>query len=114
MSTHRALPRVSNALPNAKSRSYLGIYTVVRAVLPVGRWLESATGLSLKKLVQTLCGYREVRISVGGHESVAAVPLSPELSELMCNIRVATVGGPLNRTKAVIVSEYDIEYFFCR
>jgi len=68
--------------------------TVVMAALAVGRWLESATGWSLKKLGQTLRGYREMRINVGGHEAVAAVPLPPELSELMKKIadRAAQTG----------------------
>ena len=56
---------------------------VVMAALAVGRSLESASGWSLKKLVQTLRGYREMRINVGGHEAVAAVPLPPELVEIV-------------------------------
>lgn len=55
--------------------------TVVMAALAVGRWLETATGWSLKKLVQQLRGYREMRINVGGHETVAAVPLPTELAD---------------------------------
>ncbi|MGV0870554.1 IS1634 family transposase, partial [Corynebacterium kalidii] len=47
--------------------------TVVMSALAVGRWLESATGWSLRKLVRDLRGYREMRINVGGHEGVAAV-----------------------------------------
>jgi len=61
--------------------------TVVMSAMAVGRWLESVTGWSLKKLVQQLRGYREIRINVGGHEAVAAVPLPPELSELMSDIK---------------------------
>ncbi|MDN6281708.1 MAG: transposase [Corynebacterium sp.] len=60
--------------------------TVVMAALAVGRWLETATGLSLKMLVQQLRGYREMRINVGGHEAVAAVPLPEELAELIDRI----------------------------
>lgn len=68
--------------------------TVVMAALAVGRWLESASGWSLKKLVQTLRGYREMRINVGGHEAVAAVPLPPELVEIVSDIRRRAVGTP--------------------
>ena len=57
--------------------------TVVMAALAVGRWLETATGWSLKKLVQQLRGYWEVRIDVGGREAVAAVPLPREPVELV-------------------------------
>lgn len=67
--------------------------TVVMAALAVGRWLETATGWSLKKLVQQLRGYREVRINVGGHEAVAAVPLPAELAELIEQISVRAGGG---------------------
>ncbi|MCJ7858963.1 hypothetical protein MUN33_09615 [Corynebacterium sp. LD5P10] len=52
------------------------------------------TGWSLKKLVQQLRGYREMRINVGGHEAVAAVPLPPELSELVNNIKRRDVEKP--------------------
>ncbi|AHW64692.1 Hypothetical protein CGLY_11235 [Corynebacterium glyciniphilum AJ 3170] len=62
--------------------------------LAVGRWLESATGCSLKRLVQQLRGYREMRINVGGHEAVASVPLPPELSELVYEIKRRAVGKP--------------------
>ncbi|MGP5693560.1 IS1634 family transposase [Corynebacterium variabile] len=68
--------------------------TVVMAALEVGRWLESASGWSLKKLMQTLRGYREMRINVGGHEAVAAVPLPPELGEIVSDIRRRAVGTP--------------------
>ena len=68
--------------------------TVVMAALAVGRWLESATGWSLKKPVQTLRGYREMRIDVGGYEAVAAVPLPPELVEVLSDIRVRALGKP--------------------
>lgn len=68
--------------------------TVVMAALTVGRWLESATGWSLKKLVQTLRGYREMRINVGGHETVAAVPLPPDLIEVMVGIQTKGASRP--------------------
>lgn len=61
--------------------------TVVMSAMAVGRWLESVTGRSLKKIVQQLRSYREMRINVDGDEAVAAVPLPPELSELMNQIK---------------------------
>lgn len=67
--------------------------TVVMAALAVGRWLETTTGWSLKKLVQQLRGYREMRINVGGHEAVAAVPLPAELAELIEQISARAGGG---------------------
>lgn len=68
--------------------------TVVMSAMAVGRWLESASGWSLKKLVQQLRGYREMRINVGGHEAVAAVPLPPELSEPVNDIKRRADGKP--------------------
>lgn len=68
--------------------------TVVMAALAVGRWLESASGWSLKKLVQTLRGYREKRINVGGHEAVAAVPLPPELVDVKSDIQAKAGAKP--------------------
>jgi len=46
-----------------------------------GCWLKSATSLSLKKLAQTLRGYRKMWINVAGHGALAAVPHPPKLSE---------------------------------
>ena len=56
--------------------------------------MESASGWSLKKLVQTLRGYREIRINVGGHEAVAAVPLPQELIDVMSDIQAKSAAKP--------------------
>ncbi len=104
--THRRLFQIERSFRKAKSdlrarpifhtlkQSIEAHLTVVMAALAVGRWLESATGWSLTKLVQTLRGYREMRINVGGHEAVAAVPLPPELIEVMDNIQAKVASKP--------------------
>lgn len=104
--THRRLFQIERSFRMAKSdlrarpifhtlkQSIEAHLTVVMAALAVGRWLESATGWSLTKLVQTLRGYREMRINVGGHEAVAAVPLPPELIEVMDNIQAKVASKP--------------------
>lgn len=61
--------------------------TVVMAAMAVGRWIESVTGMSIKRFVRELRVHREVRINVGGHEAVAASPLPEGLSEQILKIR---------------------------
>ena len=40
------------------------------------------------------CGDPEIRINVGGHEAVAAVPRPPELVEVVSDIRRRAAGKP--------------------
>ena len=47
---------------------------VVFAALAVSRWLERATGWSIKKLVQTLQPYRSIAIQTGNHVLMPAHP----------------------------------------
>lgn len=67
--------------------------TVVMTAVTVGRWSESATGWSPRKLVQALRFYREMRINVCG-QAVVAVPSPPELVDVMSGIRHRTAGKP--------------------
>jgi hypothetical protein len=53
--------------------------TIVFAALAVGSWIESATGLSLRRFVRTLRPIREVDIAVGSHIVTAEDPL-PEVA----------------------------------
>lgn len=57
--------------------------TVVFCALAVARYLQDATGVSIKKLVQALRPLRTVTINVNGHELTAAPAISTETQEIL-------------------------------
>ena len=57
--------------------------TIVMAAMAVGHELETRTGLSLKRLVRTLRGYRTFELTVGGNTIHAATPLPAEVQSLI-------------------------------
>lgn len=63
--------------------------TVVFAALAITRYLTSATGTSIKKLVRTLRPLHTVTIDIGGHTFTAETPPSPEAAELLNKCRDA-------------------------
>ena len=62
---------------------------IVFAALANGRWLEAATGWSIRKIVKTLRRYRTIQIDIGGHTVTAADPVSADTAELIDNLRRA-------------------------
>ena len=55
--------------------------TVVFAALAVSRWIEHATGWSIRKFVKTARRYRTIQIQAGEHVITAADPLSDDLRQ---------------------------------
>jgi hypothetical protein len=55
--------------------------TIVFAALAVSRWIEAATGWSIRKFVKTARRYRTVQIQAGAHVITAADPLPSELRQ---------------------------------
>jgi Transposase DDE domain len=55
--------------------------TIVFAALAVSRWIEAATGWSIRKFVKTARRYRTVQIQAGAHLITAADPLPGELRQ---------------------------------
>ena len=53
--------------------------TIVLAALAVSRWIEHATGWSIRKFVTTARRYRTIEIQAGQHAITAADPLPGEL-----------------------------------
>ena len=51
--------------------------TIVFAALAVARYLQDATGLSIKRIVQTLRPLQQITVRIAGHEHTAADPLTP-------------------------------------
>jgi hypothetical protein len=60
--------------------------TIVFAALSVSRWIEQATGWSIKKFVKTARRYRTIEIQAGNHVLTAADPLTSELHEILGRI----------------------------
>ena len=50
--------------------------TVVSAALAVARYLQNGTGLSIKKIVQTLRPLQQITVRIAGCEHVAVDPLT--------------------------------------
>jgi hypothetical protein len=49
------------------------------AALAVGRWIEHATGWSIRKFVRSARRYRTIQIRAGPHTITAADPLPADL-----------------------------------
>ncbi|MGO4363477.1 IS1634 family transposase [Terrabacter sp. RAF57] len=61
--------------------------TVVFAALAVGKFIEDATGWSIKKFVRTARRYRTIEIQAGAHTIAAADPLPDDLTEALHALR---------------------------
>jgi len=55
--------------------------TIVLAALAVSRWIEAATGWSIRKFVRTARRYRTIQIQAGDHIITAADPLPEDLRD---------------------------------
>jgi transposase len=60
--------------------------TIVLAALAVSRWLEAATGWSIRKFVRTARRYRTIQIQAGDHVITAADPLPDDLHDALTKI----------------------------
>lgn len=61
--------------------------TVVFCALAVARHLQEATGISIKKLVQTPKPLQTVTINVNGHELTAAPAVDADTQEILDKIK---------------------------
>ena len=59
---------------------------IVFATLAVTRFVENATGSSIKRFVRTARRYRTVQIRVGAHTQTAEDPLPPDLRDVLARI----------------------------
>ena len=60
--------------------------TIVLAALAVSRWIEAATGWSIRKFVKTARRYRTIQIQAGDHIITAADPLPDDLHDALSKI----------------------------
>ena len=66
--------------------------TIVLAALAVSRWIEHATGWSIRKFVKTTRRYRTIQIQAGDHVITAADPLPADLRDALNKISSARPG----------------------
>ena len=57
--------------------------TIVFAALAVARHLQDVTGLSIRKIVQTLRPFQQITVRIAGHEHIAQDPLTPSAREIL-------------------------------
>lgn len=74
-----------------KAESIDAHLSVVIAAMAVGHWLESASGLSIKRLVRTLRKFRSFQIQVGGKTVHAASPLPEDVQEIIDRIQESSL-----------------------
>jgi len=60
--------------------------TIVLAALAISRWIENATGWSIRKFVKTARRYRTIQIQAGPHTITAADPLPDDLRQVIDRI----------------------------
>jgi hypothetical protein len=57
--------------------------TIVFTALAVARYLQDATGMSIKKTVNTLRPLQQVTVRIAGHEHLAQAPLTPAATPIL-------------------------------
>jgi len=57
--------------------------TVVMTALAIARFLQDATGLSIKKIVQALRPIQQITVNIAGHEHTATDPLSDAARDIL-------------------------------
>ncbi|HET6685100.1 MAG TPA: IS1634 family transposase [Jiangellaceae bacterium] len=57
--------------------------TIVFAALAVARYLQDATGMSIKKIVRTLRPLQQVNVRIAGHDHLAEDPLTPTAEAIL-------------------------------
>nr|WP_307812806.1 hypothetical protein [Phycicoccus sp. CSK15P-2] len=57
--------------------------TIVMTALAVARYLQDATGTSIKKIVRTLRPLQQITVRIAGHDHLAEDPLSPTAHDIL-------------------------------
>ncbi len=63
--------------------------TIVFAALAIARHLQNATGLSIKKIVQTLRPIQHITVRIAGHEHVAEDPITPVTEAILHSLGIS-------------------------
>jgi len=62
--------------------------TVVFTALALARYMQAATGLSLKKIITTLLPLRDVTINVNGHKLTATPQLTDTAQDILTALEI--------------------------
>ncbi len=62
--------------------------TIVFAALAVARYLQDATGLSIRKIVRTLRPIQQITVRIAGHEHLAADPLTDTAEAILHDLNL--------------------------
>ena len=57
--------------------------TIVMTALAIARYLQDATGMSIKKIIRTLRPLQQITVRIAGHEHTAADPLSENAEHIL-------------------------------
>ena len=60
------------------------------ASLAVARYLQEATGISIKRVIRALKPLQDVTINLNGHHLTAADPLTPEVQDMLESLNIPT------------------------
>ena len=63
--------------------------TIVMAALAIARYLQEHTGLSLKRIIQSLRHHQQITVKIAGHEHTAADPLTPQLTQILADLNIS-------------------------
>ena len=64
--------------------------TVVMASLAVARYIQEATGISIKRVIRALKPLQDVTINLNGHHLTAADPLTPQAEDILTALTIPT------------------------
>ena len=64
--------------------------TMVMTALAVARYLQDATGMSIRHVIRALKPLQEVTINLNGHPLTAADPLTPEAEDILTALNIPT------------------------
>lgn len=62
--------------------------TIVFAALAISRYLQDATGMSIRKIVRTLRPLQEVTVTIAGHEHAALDPLTDDAVSILDSLEI--------------------------
>ncbi|WP_246872626.1 transposase [Rhodococcus sp. DMU1] len=63
--------------------------TIVFTALAISRYLQDATGISIRKIVRTLRPLQEVTVTIAGHEHTAFDPLTDDAVHILDSLGIA-------------------------
>ena len=64
--------------------------TMVMTALAVARYLQDATGMSIRHVIRALKPLQDVTINLNGHPLTAADPLTPEAEDILTALNIPT------------------------